>query len=386
MFRSMVLAVALGFVVSCSGEAPVDRGPDGGLTDEGPRDGASDASDAGLNDDGGPTEDAGSTDDGGPSEDGGSTEDGGLLDDGGLADDGGGEVAEPRPLRFLVIGDMGKGNTSQFAVGSAMAVACENLGGCDFVVSVGDNLYPSGASSVTDPIFQTHFEEPYAGLEIPFYMSLGNHDYGADGMGLEFDRGDVQVAYSNYSPRWRMPAPFYTLSEGPVDFFALDTNSIFVTEFSFSLTKAVLDKFIARAAAQQEAFTVWKTQATRPWKIAYGHHPYLSNGRHGNAGTYDKVPFLGRTIKKFVEDHICGQVDVFLAGHDHNNQDLVKTCGTEFIVAGASASTTKLEGRNASHFQTDDSGFVMMEATDDELVVMFFNTDAAEIHRRVITR
>ena len=31
----------------------------------------------------------------------------------------------------------------------------------------------------------------------------------------------------------------------------------------------------------------WAGGSTGTWRIAYGHHPYLSNGPHGNAGMYE---------------------------------------------------------------------------------------------------
>ena len=44
-----------------------------------------------------------------------------------------------------------------------------------------------------------------------------------------------------------------------------------------------------------------------------------------------------------MDDYVCGDIDVYFSGHDHNRQWLEPTCGTDFIVSGAGAKTTDLE-------------------------------------------
>ena len=85
------------------------------------------------------------------------------------------------------MGDTGKGNTGQQDVANAVARKCA-ASGCDFVQLLGDNIYESGVTSVTDAQWQTKFEKPYMGISQPFYVVLGNHDYGGNGAGNEFDK------------------------------------------------------------------------------------------------------------------------------------------------------------------------------------------------------
>ncbi len=59
--------------------------------------------------------------------------------------------------------------------------------GCDFVQLLGDNIYDSGVGSTSDALWQSNFELPYAELDLPFWVVLGNHDYGGDGAGTEGD-------------------------------------------------------------------------------------------------------------------------------------------------------------------------------------------------------
>ncbi|MCC6644762.1 MAG: metallophosphoesterase [Polyangiaceae bacterium] len=257
-------------------------------------------------------------------------------------------------IRFVAIGDQGSANDGQKAVGNAMANKCAT-DGCDFALLLGDNFYDSGVGSTTDPQWQSKFVEPYAAMPITFYAVLGNHDNGGNGAGWDFARGDNEVAYTKVNPKWQMPARHYKFTKGPVEFFALDTN-----EMMYGL-----------ANAQKSTVSAWIASSTAPWRVALGHHPYLSNGKHGNAGIYEGIPFVpvtsGQGVKDFFDSTICGKVDVYLAGHDHSMQWLEATCGgTHLIVSGAGSKTTELKGKNPVRHQSDEIGFfyvVMDEKT-----------------------
>jgi hypothetical protein len=122
------------------------------------------------------------------------------------------------------------------------------------------------------------------------------------------------------------------------------------------------------------------------WKIALGHHPYLSNGPHGNAGTYDGTPGEGLVVKEFVEAHLCGQVDVYLSGHDHSLQWLEETCGTHFIVSGAGATTYGLGGTNPVYFEDDSMGFLWVEIDGATLTGVFYDATGTELYRATLTK
>ncbi len=279
------------------------------------------------------------------------------------------------PIHFIAVGDTGKGNKGQFDVAAAMKAKCE-ASGCDFVLLLGDNIYESGASSVSDPLFQELFEVPYADLDLPFWVSLGNHDYGNGGVGNEFDKPENEIAYSAVSTKWQLPARTYQFASGAAAFFALDTNASMWSMDGDNGAK--LDSFIAATTA--------------PWKIAFGHHPYKSNGSHGNAGAYEglspDVPiFPGVPVKDFLESHVCGKVDLYLSGHDHNRQWLEETCdGTELAVSGAGATTTALVGGNPVRFQRDTLGFLYVTVDAHTLSADFIDTSGDIEFTRTLTR
>ena len=266
-------------------------------------------------------------------------------------------------VRFVAMGDTGKGCASpddgQCRVATAVQAKCAK-DGCDFVVLLGDNIYDSGAESPDDPAFVTKFEQPYAAIDLPFYAILGNHDYGSGGAGLEYDKAEHEIAYTARSKKWRMPARFYRVRVGAVELFATDTQQA----------------LLGNDHEQRESMKEWLASSSAPWKIALGHHPYRSNGPHGNAGNYDGLGFLpralaaaGRGVKTFVEDVVCGRADLYLAGHDHSRQWLAEPCaGTELIVSGAGAAPTGLGGSNPTRFERGTAGFLYARATARTLV------------------
>ncbi|CAN0544952.1 unnamed protein product, partial [Laminaria digitata] len=126
-------------------------------------------------------------------------------------------------VRFIAVGDTGEGNQAQYDVGAAFNTVCL-VQGCDFVMLLGDNFYDRGVDSPEDEQFRTKFEEPYAMVQLPFYATLGNHDFGE--IPVQFWRTDHQIEYSGRSTRWNMPDHFYDFVQEHVTFISLDTNMI----------------------------------------------------------------------------------------------------------------------------------------------------------------
>jgi predicted phosphodiesterase len=285
-------------------------------------------------------------------------------------------------VRFVAVGDTGKGDAQQAQVGRAIGALCASQG-CDFVVLLGDNFYPTGVSSTSDPQWQTAFVEPYQSVDAPFYAVLGNHDYGGNGAGWELDRAEAEVAYSKVNPKWRMPASHYRWAIRGVDFFAADTN-----RSMFNLDEQV-----------RRDFEAWLPTSTASWKIVFGHHPLKSNGAHGNAGSYDGLPFLpianGEGVRSFLEESVCGRADVYLCGHDHSQQWLEPTCTrdgsavrTELVVSGGGANTTALvaPARNPYHWQARSRGFFYAVVAGDTFTGTFYDEHGAAQFTRTIIK
>ena len=204
-------------------------------------------------------------------------------------------------IEFIILGDMGSGEKSQYDVAKAMKTKIKDKK--MFICGLGDNIYESGVSSVDDDQFQTKFEIPYEDINIPFYMSLGNHDYGYSNKCLvPKENAFNQVKYSHFSDKWYLPHNYYTFDESDentsVSFFVFDTNLDMMNDEDIETQKQEMIKNIKRSDSD--------------WKIAYGHHTLRSIGGHGNAED---------DFEKFMKDIFAeAPFDVYMCGHDHNKQ------------------------------------------------------------------
>ncbi len=306
------------------------------------------------------------------------------------------DAPPPKLVRFIAIGDTGKGNTAQREVAVAIRDLCAARG-CDFVVMLGDNIYDAGVDSTNDPAWQDAFEEPYRDIDLPFYPVLGNHDYGGrllglevGGVGNEWSLGQIQVAYSQVSTKWRMPATHYTFEHGHVGFIMLDTNSILWSNTTHGDQAAWLPTAVA-------------SLADKDWVFVAGHHPYRSNGEHGNAGAYDAPELAGLTLpnplpiqngqalKNFFDQHVRGLGKVYFAGHDHSRQwlnEAARLGGSELIVNGAGAAVTSLRERGNQHFWQDASipGFLYVTVDGDRMTGEMIDKRGVVQFTRTFTR
>lgn len=311
------------------------------------------------------------------------------------------EVPEPEKpvesLSFIAIGDMGTGNFGQYQVAEAMRQIIRDQG-CDFVLGAGDNIYEDGVTSVGDNGFLDSFEYPYQNLDVPFYMCLGNHDCASTifGGGSDNRRGDYQVDYhyseQRYSTKWRMPERYYQqsfgrLAEEPpfLDLFVVDSNPL--TSFYRDYDKNF--SWENYGYPQQVWMNDKVAQSKAHWKIAMTHVPYLSNGKHGNAGNLDegmRVIFTnpdadGLRYKYFLEEVFSDKIDMLVTGHDHSLQWIkpVESMGpAHIIVSGAAGKTDKFQDpeRNPTHFQAENElGFVWVNLTKERMQVEFYLVD-----------
>ena len=288
------------------------------------------------------------------------------------------------------MGDTGEGNEDQYAVAAVLEEVCADQG-CDFVLLLGDNIYNTGVTAIDDLQWQEKFELPYANIDLPFYAVLGNHDYGN---AVNEERANFQVAYSEVSEKWNMPGRHYLHSHSNVDFFGLDTQALYFDQAlaeAYEAPNAWLDEVLAQPARggycsnpnflnQETCEAAGHEWTAGHWRIGYGHHEYLSNGPHGNAGWYDglnpDIPqFSGIGLKELFDEKLCGELDLYLCGHDHHREWFVETCeGTQLIVSGAGAKLRDFENDQPVHFGDDTTeGFVWIEIHNSDLRLQFWD-------------
>jgi tartrate-resistant acid phosphatase type 5 len=256
------------------------------------------------------------------------------------------------PIRVLAFGDFGNGSSEQKMVAQTISTYHQGQR-FDFAITLGDNFYSIGMESPSDPRWRTWFEDLYAPLGIPFYASLGNHDWGHP------DSPAAEILYSGLTPTWRMPAAYYTFTAGPVQFFALDTQSV------------------ALAQKQREWLDRELTNSQARWKVVYGHHPIYSDG------SYEDRPDLIESLLPI----LANRVDAYLCGHDHNLQALQAQRGVRFYVAGGGgAGLYEVTKSPRSLFVSRTNGFAVLEADANRLVVKLVDGSGKVVYEDPISK
>lgn len=276
-----------------------------------------------------------------------------------------------KTIHLLAVGDTGKNNNSQKQVAQAMIRHCM-VSKCDYGLLLGDNLYKEGMDSPSDPKMDTVFKNYYGTLPIPFFVNLGNHDYGA--LSNNWTRGSYQLNYAKNNPQFLLPNYWYY-----VEFENFVLAVIDSTRMMWSKDLSQQRKMLREAYSKSKG----------KYLIVMGHHPYLSNGAHGNAGRYEGVSFpsfvSGIEIKKMIEQEICGKAHIYLSGHDHSLQltnGAIANCSTLFIVSGAGADEDPLENRNTTVFEASSLGFVTLAVDKDKIGIQFWNQDNQLLFQR----
>src|SRR5262245_36564211 len=185
-------------------------------------------------------------------------------------------------VTFVTLGDMGTGGSAQTQVAHAMDRVCQR-DGCDFVLGLGDNIYPHSVTSTHDPQFQDKFEHPYARFRgIDFWMILGNHDWKHLVPGAQ-----AKIDYTLHSERWRLPHTHYAIPFLPpwLHLYGVDT----------SLLEAGVGVYQVPAA--QAALC-----GQPGWRILFGHYPTHAHW------------FVMRALEYLIRQ--C-RIQVYFAGHDH---------------------------------------------------------------------
>lgn len=255
-------------------------------------------------------------------------------------------------MSFIALGDAGERNTHLGNVTASITTWCTSHT-CDFGVLLGDNLYPLGPASADDPRMDEVID-PLTRGGLVWYAVLGNHDYGDSTME---SRAANELAWARGRKDFVLPAPTYTFTAGPARFAAIDTTDLFW--YGDGAQGAFLDGL----------------PDDRPVRVLLGHHPYVSDGPHGNAGAYEGVsgvPWLsGAPLERFYREHACGRFGLVLTGHDHV-RERIDRCGSTFVISGAATKPTAVIGRgNTPAFVTASPGFVWVQIRGTDVQIAF---------------
>ena len=163
---------------------------------------------------------------------------------------------------------------------------------CTLVWHLGD-ITQLGVQSINDPELKESFLnpfEPFLDTNIPFYLTVGNHDYKGD--------PTVYLEVAKEYPSIYHPSNFYTKRFGELCFFALDTT--------------IFDKlYYFHKRGNQIRWLKDKIEELKDkceFSIAVAHHPLFSSGDRDRANPQLAI---------FLENYVFGTFDIYITGHNH---------------------------------------------------------------------
>jgi hypothetical protein len=251
-------------------------------------------------------------------------------------------TAYSTPIRFAVIGDYGTNSQAEADVANLVKSWSP-----DFVITVGDNNVPDGATGTIDINIGQYYHSfiyPYTGNygagadQNRFFPTLGNHDWRT-------------IGASPYLTYFTLPGNerYYEFAWGPVHFFALDSDSSEPDGNMVTSTQATWLK--ERLAASTES-----------WKLVYFHNPPYSSGLHGPS-TGMQWPFQQ------------WGASAVLSGHDHDYERLLVN-GFPYFVDGLGGDSiyafgTPLTGSQVRY--NSDYGAMLVQADASSIDFKFYS-------------
>jgi hypothetical protein len=326
------------------------------------------------------------------------------------------------PLSFAVIGDSGKIGSGQTRIAEQMN-GLRDKKGFDFVLMLGDNIYPNGVGRG----LQANFETPFASLledGVEFYAVLGNHDI-RNGEELQLGYDKFNMNGQNYYS--------FTKDNGLIEFFALDSTALDgeidalekaeieqlkkdskelrklqgkkklspdqaarlqAMEAEIDESQEFLDHREAIVGRQIPWLKKELADSTARWKVVFLHHSIYSSaylaGGHGKSSRVLKIRALLEPV--LVENN----VDVVFSGHDHTYErtDPLPESGgghqVQYFVQGASSKIRKNDlDRTSSFFAAGEDSkhsFLFVQANRSMLYVQAIDEDGEMIDHHVIHR
>jgi len=215
-------------------------------------------------------------------------------------------IAGTPEARLAVAGDTGTGEAEQDATAQQMVAQRADVP-YDGLLLLGDLIYEEGDADLTESRVVRPFA-PVLGTDGTLLPVLGNHDY---------ESGEQQEILDQLG----RPRAWYVEQVGPVRVVVLDTQQV------DDLDQAEwLDTVLARP------------EPPGSWTVVGLHHPPYSAGMHGSHPEVREA-----WVPMFAD----ADVDLVLAGHDHDYQRSEPQDGVTYVVSGAGA---KLDPTGAQDF------------------------------------
>jgi 3',5'-cyclic AMP phosphodiesterase CpdA len=269
-------------------------------------------------------------------------------------------------IQFLVAGDTGTGGIYNRRVRNLI----QSQPG-DFVLHVGDVIYPSFTDSTVDLKHFSIFREDLHSR--PLFSVFGNHDLYA---------GDQPYIKALHLPTNSATGTehFYSFDHGEVHFVGL-----FLTQRAQAISWPQYAMEVG--SPQYNWLTNDLATTTKPWKVVMGHIPLASSGGRRNdsyLGLRDQLEYQ-RILLPVFEQY---GVQLYLAGHDHIYERLGPMQGVHALVCGGGGySLYGLSVRDlaSARFQSRYS-IASITANANQLTGVALDDFYREIDRFVINR
>jgi uncharacterized protein (TIGR03437 family) len=204
-------------------------------------------------------------------------------------------------FNFINFADSGEGNAEQLALRLQMVSETVSL-----AIANGDLAYDLATYASIDANYYGVYQEIMA--QIPFFASLGNHEYLTDNAS--------PTLASRVTPTAGVPAAdvgrYYSFDWGNAHFVALDSN-------------APLDAAIAGTGPMLAWLDNDLQNTTKFWKIVFFHHPGYATGVHQDEPPAGEVR---QGIVPILEKY---GVQLVLNGHEHTYQRTYELLGGQVV-------------------------------------------------------
>jgi len=257
---------------------------------------------------------------------------------------------EIEELIFCFVGDAGEVNPTQAKVVEALANS-----DCSIVWHLGD-ITQLGVQSLDDPELQDSFLTPFKQfLEtgIPFYLTIGNHDYKGD--------PSVYLQVAKDYPSIFHPSNFYTKTFGGLCFFTLDTTIFDKLYYFYKRGSQIrwLKEEVERLKNQCE------------FSIAVAHHPLFSSGDRDRANPQLAI---------FLENYVFGTFDMYITGHNHVLADEGDHKKTRQLISATGALPGGSPNSTESNiFNVETPGFLQMSVKGNTARYEFLSAESKEV-------
>ena len=283
--------------------------------------------------------------------------------------------ADSADLQFFVIGDWGReGAHGQTELAKVMGQYAE-LHKPQFIISTGDNFYPSGVRSTRDSHWTKSFTDVYThrDLHVKWYSVLGNHDI----------QGNIQAQfdYGKKNPIWIFPGAYYRKSfvagADSVLFVFIDTNPFDLPYYD----NPTYSKYVR--AQDTTAQKVWLdsilANSEHRWKIVVGHHPmYTAGARTANKNT------VRNSLESILEKH---DVDVYLAGHEHDIQHHnPEGRSVAHFISGAGSALRGIRDHEMAEFAQSINAFLVCTVKEDKAIFEFVTVEGKVVYTTELTK